>query len=554
MKHKPVVIGILLTLVLLTIHILRIDDYGVTWDFYHHLFAGFYLMGRQIGPELTEYIPFTIPDPRGTYALPFGPLMSIAPAASYIVFFEKLKVLAFDNAYNLSIIGSGVFGILFLYLFLLEATGWHTALFGFLFLALFPRYFGDLHNNMKDVPQAAMFTLAIWMYWRLLNRRRPKDLVLAAASFAIAFNTKVNTLMVPVIAMLWTLVVLATRLRRQLTRPLVRRSASRLAPIVSYFVFAPLAAFALWSYFWPDPVGHLKYLVEFFQYNTINIEVLYFGTIYRSAVNVPWHYPFGYLAITTPLPMLAAVLIGVVVLVKKVRSDPLSSLLLLWFFVPLARYLHPKVGVIDGIRHFEEVVFPLSAIAAIGLVAVLRFIMKTAVHPSSGLATFSMQRRTVKRLLISAVIGIFGFLAQQLIVYHPYQITYFNELVGGVRGALGRFDIEYWGTSQKQAIRFLNRYAKKDAAVHIVMAGDVAALYLRPDLRRNVNTRWFDDSDYVVVLNRQSFFFRYYGLSEYMERRKLLHTVTVGTVPLTLVYDNSQEESPVLNPWWLTPL
>ena len=206
MASHPIRTGLILTLLLLLIHLAVIDDYGITWDFHHHFFAGLYHLGIPLKEALTKNIPFTMPDPRGTYDLPFGPLMLIAPTITYQLFHETLKILAFDNAYHLSIIVTGVAGVFVLYLFLLEAFGLTTALAGFAFIALLPRYWGDLHNNMKDVPQAVAFTLAIWMFWRLAKYKRLKDLILASVAFAIAFNTKVNILLVPMIAGMWWIV------------------------------------------------------------------------------------------------------------------------------------------------------------------------------------------------------------------------------------------------------------------------------------------------------------------------------------------------------------
>ena len=34
---------------------------------------------------------------------------------------------------------------------------------------------------------------------------------------------------------------------------------------------------------------------------------------------------------------------------------------------------------------------------------------------------------------------------------HPYQYAYFNRIAGGVRGADGRYMLDYWGLSFKQA-------------------------------------------------------------------------------------------------------
>ncbi len=536
MKRTHIIIGFALTMVLLVIHLAIMDDYGITWDFHHHFFAGLYHLGIPVKESLTKHIPFTVPDPRGTYELPFGPLMLIAPTITYQIFHEWLGLLAFDNAYHLSIIVSGVAGIFILYLFLLEACGLSTAIAGFLFLALLPRYFGDLHNNMKDVPQAAAFALAIYTFWRLVKHKRVKALIIASAAFAIAFNTKVNTLFVPVIVGIWLVLNSKFKARnsKQYQNSNVQNSKKVLFAhlnvghlnlfrisdfdirIWSYFILAPLVAFLLWLPFWQHPIERLQYMFRFFLDNTQNLEVLYFGTTYRSAINVPWHYPLGYLAITTPIPILLFFLIGLIGLISQMRQKPISSLLILWFFLPLARYLNPNIGVIDGIRHFEEVVYPLAAIAAVGAVSLLR-----------------RMKIIIVIILITTIIGI-----KDIFLFHPYQISYFNELVGGTRGAQGNFDMEYWGTSQKAAMVWLNANTPAGSYVHIVMAADAAAKYLRPDLLARVNQKGFDDADYVVVLNRESFFNRYWGITDYMAKHTVSHSVNVRGVPLTFIYDN----------------
>ncbi len=538
MAKKHIAVGVALTTLLLIIHLAIIDEYGITWDFHHHFFAGLYHLGIPINEALTKNIPFTVPDPRGTYDLPFGPLMTIAPVITYQLFHEWLGLLAFDNAYHLSIILSGVAGIFILYLFLLEAFGVTTAIAGFAFLALLPRYFGDLHNNMKDVPQAAAFTLAIYTFWRLATYKRLKDLILASIAFAIAFNTKVNTLFVPVIAGVWiTIITVINFIEEKKLRFSLPIFLSSHLPILLYFLLAPLTAFLLWLPFWQHPIERLQYMFRFFLDNTQNLEVLYFGTVYKSAINVPWHYPLGYLAVTTPLPILIFFIVGLIgILIQLLRrifnfqfsifnenfKFQISNLLLLllWFFLPLARYLNPKIGVIDGIRHFEEVVFPLAAIAAVGAVSLYNHYKH-----------YNRYNRYIAAAIAAALI-------MPIVRYHPYQISYFNELVGGIRGAWKNFDVEYWGTSQKAAMRWLNANAPEDSYVHIVMAPDAAAKYLRPDLLARVNQRGFAAADYVVLLNRQSFFARYWGITDYMTGRRPLYTVNVDGVPLTYVYGN----------------
>ncbi|HLD24444.1 MAG TPA: hypothetical protein VJB96_00860, partial [Patescibacteria group bacterium] len=224
---------------------------------------------------------------------------------------------------------------------------------------------------------------------------------------------------------------------------------------------------------------------------------------------------------------------GLIGLIRRIR--PIGILLFLWLFLPLTRYLIPSVGVIDGVRHFEEVLFPLAAIAALGLDAL-----------------FSFVRHRLAKLVFS---GVFLFTIYYLLItnfsYHPYQITYFNELVGGVKGAFGKYDLDYWGTSQKAAVEWVNENASPNAKVHIVMAAAVAGQYLRPDLLPNLNKFGYDESDYVILLNRTSFLYRFFYAYEYYLHHKPIKIIEVKGTPLVWIYDNKTDNAtPRQTPFW----
>jgi hypothetical protein len=561
---------LLFIILYLTVHLLIINDYGLTWDFHHHFFAGLHRLGIPITQDLAgNSLPYSEPDPRGTFDLPFGPIMSISPIFTFQLFYRTLDLLPFDSAYNLSIVLWGVAGVAILYGFLSQAINARVALIASIFLALTPRYFGDIHNNMKDVPMAVMEAVNIWALWRLVTYRRMRDLTVAVLAFAIAFNVKVNSIFIPVIFAVWLLLQTIKHGNVHLSKHYFLFSV--------YFFLAPLAAFLLWSLFFPNPLQTLLYIPAFFRDNTQNIEVPYFGAWYCSAKNVPWHYPFVYLGITTPLPVLLSFMVGVgfslYTIVRRLfmvhsyqigvhsslRSDrsswfvvkrpfpsalsmnhlamnyELSTMLLLWFFIPLSRYLLPSMGVIDGIRHFEEVLFPLCAIAALGTFQI-----------------FSFARRGLAKLVfyIALLFSVF-FLLFTLYSYHPYQITYFNQLVGGARGAIGKFDLDYWGTSQKEAVQWVNAHAPQNSKVHIVMMADVAGRYVRPDLLPNLNRFGYDDSDFVVFLNRQSFLYRFFYAYEYLLHHRPVYTVSAAGAPLTWVFDNRTDNTTERQtPYW----
>ncbi|MBI2617223.1 glycosyltransferase family 39 protein [Candidatus Gottesmanbacteria bacterium] len=503
-----------LTVVYFFLHLIVSSHYGISWDYHYHHYAGLYHLGISV-PSIGSPapVPFSPPDPRLTVEDPFGPFTQIIPSLSQVLFYEKLHILPFDIAYNLPMILIGSLGVGLLYLMLYEWIGVVAAFFGSLFLALLPMHFGYLHTNMKDVPNAFFFTLGVFLFWKLVHINTLRNLFIASISFAVAFNTKINSIFIPVVCFFWLIIskkneVLSFRNKR----------------ILLYFILAPVFALILWWPFWRDPLGKLLELPTFYSRNTLNMPVLFNREIIYSGVNIPWYYPFVYLVITTPIPILAAFFVGLVVSLKRFfGKNHIYSLILMWFFIPLVRYFLPKTSAIDGVRHFMEVIYPLSALSGIGISEVLKYL------------------RLNRRVLICVWLLVFVILGTNVFRFHPYETSFYNWIIGGTYGAWGKFDVDFWGTPQKDAVSWLNTHAPIDSVVHIVMAQSSASMYLRPDLQRYVNSKNYKESDYTVILNKESFF-AMYGLSAYLgeKTRKgtIVYEVARENVPLVWVIKN----------------
>lgn len=544
---KRLFIAFFLSFLYFIIHLSIINDYGLSWDFHYHFYAGLYHLGLPV-PSIDDKppVPFTPPDPRLTVDDPFGPFTQILPTLSYKILYEKFHILPFDSAYNFPMVLIGSLGIGLLFLFISEAVNIPTAFSSSLFLAFLPVYFGYLHNNMKDIPSSFAFTLSIYLFWRLVKKRRIKDLILASFSFAFSFNTKINAILVPFVCFTWYLLINIRLIFKKKTKDTPRVAdcvwpkADFVEPkavwtplgwrnqrlIILYFILSSLSAILLWWPFWQDPLGKLLELPYFYSRNTLNMPVLLLGKIFRSGVDIPWYYPYLYIAVTVPLPTLFFFLIGLIVCLYRVlKKNNFSLLLLVWFFLPLARYLSPKSPAIDGIRHSMEVVYPLCVIAAVGLDLFYKYLKKT-----------------VKRKLLAVflILIIFITLVRNIIHFHPYQTSFFNGLIGGIKGAEGRFDIDFWGTPQKEAMFWLNKNAVSNAFVNVVMAQSSAGVYLRPDLRELMNSRDISESDYTVILNRESFF-SLYPVTNYIKRKisekKLVFTREIDGVSLVWIFE-----------------
>jgi hypothetical protein len=84
------------------------------------------------------------------------------------------------------------------------------------------------------------------------------------------------------------------------------------------------------------------------------------------------------------------------------------------------------------------------------------------------------------------------FIASQIAIMvrlHPYEYIFANQFAGGVRGAYGRYESDYWGSSFKEAAQKIQDLVASEGGVppgkifKIAICGpwDSAMIYLPPD-------------------------------------------------------------------------
>ncbi len=161
-----------------------------------------------------------------------------------------------------------------------------------------------------------------------------------------------------------------------------------------------------------------------------DIRILYLGEIYNYSL--PWHNAWVLIAITVPVGILVASLVGLITaLIRGWRAgDPLPLFFALnLIFLPALRML--PIPAHDGVRLFLPTFFFLAAFAGWGVVAMAGALARPIRHPVACRA---------------AVAGlVLGSAAVQLIRIHPFELSYYNELIGGPRGAWkSGFELSYW--------------------------------------------------------------------------------------------------------------
>lgn len=255
--------------------------------------------------------------------------------------------------------------------------------------------------------------------------------------------------------------------------------------IAIYALIAIIAMYLTWPYLWPDPVGRFIETVQVMARHPWPGTVLFNGVTYR-ANGLPASYMPVLLAIQLTEPVWVLFAIGLVVAIhsavkRRPESRELLALTLIWFVLPLVTFMIVRPTMYDNFRQSFFIVPPIFFMA--------------------GLAFEQIRKPILQNGLITLVV-LPGLIAS--VKLHPYEYIYYNQFVGGVNDAVHQFELDYWGTSYREAAQELNRIAPSNANVWVDGPAHILGTYARPDfhLYSAYEAERADHYDAVVTLVR----------------------------------------------------
>ncbi len=264
-----------------------------------------------------------------------------------------------------------------------------------------------------------------------------------------------------------------------------KRGKQALVPLAVYLVIGVTAMYLTWPYLWPNPLGHLIESVRVMSEYPWNGQVLFDGTFYKST-NIPRSYLPVLLGIQLTEPVWFLFAIGLVIAIydslqKNTASRILLILSTVWFVLPFLGFVVTRSPLYDNFRQVFFILPPVFLLAGLAL------------------------QKIRQPLVQSAVIGLLllpGMIAG--VQLHPYEYIYYNRFIGGVNGAFRKFELDYWGTSYREAADYLNRSAPADDTVWVEGPAHLLQLYARPDLKiySTYEAERAGHYDYVVALSR----------------------------------------------------
>ena len=196
--------------------------------------------------------------------------------------------------------------------------------------------------------------------------------------------------------------------------------------------------------------------------------------------------------------------------------------------------LLPGAVLHDGMRQLLATLPFLAGLAGAGFSVIVRYLTERSKK------TLALQR--VKHLQ-PKLIGILYLLllfppALDLFAYHPYELSYYNRLVGGIHGAYRRgFEVTYFMEAYAPGfLRRLNKELPPNAQVNALFSNFMLLYYqkenrLRPDIRITDGEVF----DYYILVNRRSIFTE--KEDAFLASRPRIHDAwRLDGVPLILVF------------------
>jgi hypothetical protein len=427
-----------LAAILLPLMVFASFDFGVTWDEkarhrYGELIWEFF---RGLRARNDTYVDDGGQYYGGLFDTLCAALERYVPANRYVV----------RHALNATF---GWIGILYAGRLAARLFGQWAGVLGLMLLASSPRYLADSMNNPKDLPFAAATVAGLYYMstmspkWPYVSKSTAIKIVMALAA---ALNIRAAGLMY--LGYFGLLVAAFVLAERQFNGRRLLDTALRVA-VVTAGVLVIGTAFWPWAMASPF-IRPIEALLSFAN-APYGADVLFNGRPVPSD-NLPWYYVPVWLLITTP----PIVLVGLALASLFPRREWLAGIAALATItlLPIVLVIARNSTLYDGIRHLLFVYPVIVVIAAAGWMAALS-------------RRDPIVRRITAALLVVGFVNVLTFDVRA----HPNQSAYFNELVGGPKGAFGRYEMDYWGNCVLQAVGWTAKTAQL-SGVPVVVSGE----------------------------------------------------------------------------------
>lgn len=410
-----------------------------------------------------------------------------------------IKLFKIDDVYDFRHLMSSLAGwltVLVTALFAVWLEGYGTGILVLILFAVSPTFLGHAQNNLKDIPFALSYISGIYFTFRFLYSKGRSLMtwsLLLTLSIAFSISIRAGGLIMICYLFFFSIIYFIVRYLKE-GREILHDTRYKMIAIVVISTAAYFIGLILWPFALQDPVRNpfLSYLVMLRYPET-------FMQIFEGKAEwsdfMPWYYLPKSMIITIPLIVSAGILVSIIFLRNILRSVRKIVLWLVIFSIlfPVVFVILEKSNLYSSWRQFLFIYPPIILLAACG---------------------FFYMFRQIKNIYYSVPVYIVFILltihpVNYMLKNHKYAYMYYNQLVGGLKGAYGNYETDYYFVSQREASEWLKGYLSGNNENDTLVIGanfSVEWFFRNDPLIKTIYFRNEDRSlynwDYSIVTNR----------------------------------------------------
>jgi tetratricopeptide (TPR) repeat protein len=391
---------------------------------------------------------------------------------------------------------AGWLTVLITALFAIWISGYRTGIMVLVLFALSPTFLGHAQNNLKDIPFALAYIAGIFYILKFLlseNKTSTKDALLLTLSIALCISIRAGgLLLICYLFLFFFLFYLAKYLQER------KVDISEISNKLIWSGGIALTGYFLGTILWPyalqnpllNPLRSYRVMVRF----PDTFRQIFEGKMEWSDF-MPWYYLPEYMAITMPI----VVMTGLVIFILLSRRTFIRGkrfvcwVLILTIVFPILFVIWEKSNLYSGWRHFLFIYPGIVLLASVGFNQLLQIIRSRLVLWGA--------------IILLALLSIHPF--KFIVLNHRYSYLYYNQFIGGLKGAFGNYETDYYYVSLKEGSEWLLNYlSEKNISTPVKVRANFSVEWFfrdHPEIKNDFfryEERSQYDWDYAIVANR----------------------------------------------------
>ncbi|MCZ2141663.1 MAG: tetratricopeptide repeat protein [Bacteroidia bacterium] len=425
----------------------------------------------------------------------------------------------------------GLLGLICVGLTLKALTSWRGAIIALLFIGFNPGWLGFSMNNPTDIPFAVGFAVSGYFMVRVLQHMpnpKSKHITWLGIGIGIGIGSRVGALLIIAymglfLGLQWLFYCIKNK------KGIFSKGVEKyIFTLMRIAVLGYLFGISLWPYALSNPIKNVFTAFKKSSENAFyaNNTELFEGKRLYMLTEAPGYYVVKFLSIGNPIYLLAGIALTMALAFWMKKYIKVGYVLMFVFMLvfPIAWAEYTNLNYYNGWRHY---LFVLPAMVVLSAMA-YEFLF------------YTFKNKIVQVSILVVLVLAFGKPLLWQIKNHPNQYVYFNEFVGGINGAYGNYETDYYSNSCREAGEWIAKQEPNKKVLIGINNEPLTASYYAHRINPNLDFFWVREYeeykprwDYLILTSRT------YSKNELLNGsfppKGTVHVIKADDIPLCVI-------------------